>query len=65
MSARCVLAGLAAARMTPFAKDAVNIGGVGAFESDAHVLEGGACVAATLCHAEVPQGVRSGGRVRS
>ena len=61
--ARCVLAGLAAARMTALAKDAVNIGGVGALESDAQVLEGGACVEAALCHAEAPQGIRSGGRV--
>ena len=48
--ARCVLAGLAAARVTALAEDAVNIGGVGALESDAQVLEGGACVEASLCH---------------
>lgn len=61
--ARCVLAGLAAARATTLTEDAVNIGGVGAIESDAQVLEGGACVEAALCHAEAPQGGRSCGRV--
>ena len=59
----CVLAGFAAARVTALAEDAVDIGGVGALESDAQVLEGGACVEAALCHAEAPQGIRSGGRV--
>ena len=47
--ASCVVAGLAAARATALAEDAVNIGGVGALEGDAHVLEGGACVEAALC----------------
>ena len=59
----CVLACFAAARATALAQDAINISCVGALESETNVLEGRACVEATLCHAEAPQGIRSGGRV--
>ena len=58
--ARCVLARLAAARLTALAQDAINISGVGAFESETHVLERRACVKATFCHAEALQGFRNG-----
>ena len=61
--AYCVLAGLAATRLTAFAQDAVLCLCVRSLESDAQVLEGGAYVEAALCHAEAPQGLRSGGRV--
>ena len=61
--ARCVLAGFAVTRVTAFAQDVVLCLCVRSLESDAQVLEGGACVEAALCHAEAPQGIRSGGRV--
>ena len=53
--ARCVLACLAATRLAAVAQDVLHCLCVRSLESNAHVLEGSACVEAALRHAEALQ----------